>query len=174
MNDITLLLKALHFAAEKHRHQRRKGAEASPYINHPIAVAHTLSVVGGVTDLSILAAAVLHDTVEDTETTQEELAQQFGEDTASIVAEVTDDKSLPKAERKRRQIAHAPQLSNAAKLVKLADKLCNVTDIVERPPEWPQWRKDEYVRWAGEVVEGLRGTNEALEIRFDQAALAGQ
>ncbi len=174
MNDITLLLKALHFAAEKHRHQRRKGAEASPYINHPIAVAHTLSEVGGVTDLSILAAAVLHDTVEDTETTQEELAQQFGEDTASIVAEVTDDKSLPKAERKRRQIAHAPQLSNAAKLVKLADKLCNVTDIVERPPEWPQWRKDEYVRWAGEVVEGLRGTNEALEIRFDQAALADQ
>ena len=98
----------------------------------------------------------------------------LAQDGYQIVAEVTDDKSLPKAERKRRQIAHAPQLSNAAKLVKLADKLCNVTDIVERPPEWPQWRKDEYVRWAGEVVEGLRGTNEALEIRFDQAALADQ
>lgn len=167
MTDTQCLIKALHFAADKHRDQRRKGTEASPYINHPIAVAHMLTEVGGITDVSTLCAAFLHDTVEDTDTTHEQLIELFGETIAQVVAEVTDDKSLSSAERKRHQVEHAPHLSDSAKLVKLADKLCNVNDIVERPPDWPQWRKDEYIRWASEVVDALRGVNLALEQHFD-------
>ena len=138
LTDTNLLLKALHFAADKHRDQRRKGAGAIPYINHPIAVAHTLSDVGGITDATTLAAAILHDTVEDTDATPEELEREFGAGVAGIVAEVTDDAALTRAARKQAQIDHAPRLSKPAMLVKLADKLCNVTDILERPPDWPQ------------------------------------
>ena len=170
LTDTNLLLKALYFAADKHRDQRRKGAGAIPYINHPIAVAHMLSDVGGITDATTLAAAILHDTVEDTDATPEELERQFGAGVAGIVAEVTDDPTLTRAARKQAQIDHAPRLSKPAMLVKLADKVCNVTDILERPPDWPQWRKDEYVRWAREVVEALRGTNSALESKFDEVA----
>ncbi|MGH8704392.1 MAG: HD domain-containing protein, partial [Burkholderiales bacterium] len=120
-----LLLRALSFAAHKHRDQRRKDAAASPYINHPIALAEVLAIEGEVSDIEVLAAALLHDTIEDTATSGEELRQQFGARIAGIVAEVTDDKTLPKAERKRAQVDHAAHLSAAAKLVKLADKTCN-------------------------------------------------
>ena len=127
-SELTLVLKALEFAAHKHRDQRRKDPAASPYINHPIALANVLVNEGGVTDVEVLAAALLHDTVEDTATTPEELEEQFGARIARIVAEVTDDKALPKAERKRLQVVHAAELSREAKLVKLADKICNLRD----------------------------------------------
>src|SRR5947199_4835157 len=117
-SPVAKLLAALNFAAQKHRAQRRKDSEATPYINHPIAVAELLARVGQVDDLSVLQAAILHDTVEDTQTTPEEIENQFGEAVRKLVAEVTDEKSLPKAERKRRQIEHAPQLSTAAKQIK--------------------------------------------------------
>src|SRR3954466_7229451 len=133
--ELALLLKALAFAAHKHRDQRRKDAEASPYINHPIALADVLVNEGGVTDFEVLCAALLHDTVEDTDTTHEELVDAFGSRIARIVAEVTDDQDLPKEERKRLQIEHAPHISREAKLVKLADKLCNLRDVAERPPK---------------------------------------
>ena len=129
------LLEALSFAADRHRDQRRKGAEASPYINHPIAVAEVLARVGGVSEIAVLQAAVLHDTLEDTNTTREELAARFGETVARIVAEVTDDKSLAKSERKQRQVEHALHLSREAKLVKLGDKICNVRDVLYAPPK---------------------------------------
>jgi guanosine-3',5'-bis(diphosphate) 3'-pyrophosphohydrolase len=122
------------FAAHKHRDQRRKGAEASPYINHPIAVTNVLTNEAGITDSTVLVAALLHDTIEDTDTTVEELQAQFGPEVASIVVEVTDDKSLPKQDRKRLQIEHAATLSDQAKLVKLADKICNLRDIGQSPP----------------------------------------
>src|SRR5215216_3011423 len=121
-DELALLLKALAFAAHKHRDQRRKDAEASPYINHPIALADVLVNEGGVTDIDVLCAALLHDTVEDTATTHEELVDVFGSRIARVVAEVTDDKNLAKADRKRLQIEHAATLSAEAKLVKLADK----------------------------------------------------
>jgi len=164
------LIAALSFAADKHRNQRRKDEEASPYINHPIALARILSVEGGVEDGLVLSAAVLHDTIEDTETRYEELAGQFGREIADVVLEVTDDKALPKAERKQLQIDHAPQLSRAAKLVKLADKIANVRDVADHPPsEWPIERRREYFDWAKRVVDGLRGTHERLEAAFDAA-----
>lgn len=163
------LLAALQFAAERHRDQRRKGIEASPYINHPIAVTRLLAEVGGVSDPVLLQAAILHDTVEDTETTLDELEARFGPEVRRVVEEVTDNKSLPKQERKRLQIEHAPQRSNRAKQLKLADKSSNLLDIAHRPPKnWTAERKLDYFDWAEQVVEGCRGVNPALEARFDE------
>jgi guanosine-3',5'-bis(diphosphate) 3'-pyrophosphohydrolase len=164
------MLEALQFAALKHRDQRRKDLEASPYINHPIALANILWREGGVTEPAIICAALLHDTIEDTETTAAELRKHFGRKIASIVMEVTDDKALEKAERKRAQIEHAPHLSREAKLVKLADKISNVRDMAASPPaHWPMRRRREYFDWAEKVVDGLRGVHPALEKIFDQA-----
>jgi guanosine-3',5'-bis(diphosphate) 3'-pyrophosphohydrolase len=173
-SELALLLRALAFAAHKHRDQRRKDAGASPYINHPIALADVLVNEAGVTDVAVLCAALLHDTVEDTDTTHDELVGAFGERIAGIVAEVTDDQALPKAERKRLQVAHAPGLSAQAKLVKLADKICNLRDVAERPPaSWDLTRRREYFDWARQVVDGLRGAAgdemRRLEAAFDAA-----
>ena len=163
-----LILDAAAFAAHKHRDQRRKDEGASPYINHPIGLAALLANEGGVSDARVLAAALLHDTIEDTRTTAAELEERFGTAIKDIVLEVTDDKSLPKAERKRRQVEHAPHISREARLVKLADKICNLRDIIASPPaDWPVERKREYFEWANDVVNGLRGTNAALEAIFD-------
>ena len=133
-NPTTALLEALHFAAAKHRDQRRKDVVASPYINHPIAVARLLASEGGVTDLVTLQGAILHDTIEDTETTPEELERHFGPAVRQLVAEVTDDKGLSKGDRKRLQIEHAPHLSLQAQQIKIADKTANVYDITASPP----------------------------------------
>src|SRR5260370_27309321 len=137
MTEASALLKALHFAANKHRDQRRKGVEASPYINHPIEVTELLARVGGVTDLVTLQSAILHDTIEDTRTTPDEIATEFGSDVRQIIEEVTDNKRLPKLERKRLQIEHAPHLSQRAKQIKIADKISNVRSVTQsRPTDW--------------------------------------
>lgn len=150
--------------------QRRKDADASPYINHPLALANILASEGNVEDVDVLVAALLHDTVEDTDTTPDELEREFGARVAAIVAEVTDDKSLPKEERKRLQIVKAGSKSHAAKLVKLADKISNLRDIATAPPaDWPLERRENYFHWAKKVVDGLRGSNSALEAEFDHA-----
>lgn len=171
MGDSTgRILAALQLAAEKHRDQRRKDLEASPYINHPIALASVLWAEGGVRDAAVICAALLHDTIEDTETTGEELRRRFGARVARIVVEVTDDKALPKQDRKRLQVEHAPHISREAKLVKLADKICNLRDVAERPPaKWDLQRRQEYFEWAKRVIDGLRGTHLKLEAAFDAA-----
>ncbi len=164
------ILAAIAFAANKHRNQRRKDAAASPYINHPIALANVLANEAGIDDERVLIAAILHDTVEDTETTAQELVRFFGQEIADIVLEVTDDKSLLKAERKQQQIDHAPTISRRAKLVKLADKICNLRDIANSPPAgWSLRRKQEYFDWAKAVIDGLRGVHPSLEFLFDTA-----
>ena len=163
-----LLLEAAHFAADRHRDQRRKDGGATPYINHPLAVAALLAEQG-IDDAGVLAAALLHDTVEDTETSIEEIESRFGARIAAIVAEVTDDKALDKAERKRLQVAHAAGKSEGAKLVKIADKTCNLRDIAAAPPDWPIERKRQYFDWAAEVVGAMRGTHARLEAAFDAA-----
>ena len=161
-------IKAVAFAAEKHKNQRRKDAQASPYINHPIALANVLANEGDIANKDVLIGALLHDTIEDTETTPEELKAIFGEKIASIVMEVTDDKNLPKAQRKALQIEHAAHASMEAKLVKLADKICNLRDMLSSPPQdWTLQRKRDYFTWAEEVVAGLRGSNSKLEKIFD-------
>lgn len=170
MTDIGRLLDAVNFAAQRHIHQRRKDAPASPYINHPIALAHLLATTGGVTDLAVLQAAVLHDTLEDTETTAAELRAAFGDAVTELVLEVSDDKSLPKATRKALQIAHAPDKSAGAALVKLADKTCNLRDLIAAPPaDWPLARRQEYFDWAKQVVDGLPRVNAAMLAAFEQA-----
>lgn len=167
--DFALVLKAAAFAAMKHSGQRRKDADASPYINHPLALAHVLASEGGITDPAVIAGALLHDTVEDTETTFEELEREFGSAVTGIVAEVTDDKTLPKEERKRLQIVKSASKSHGAKLVKLADKICNLRDIAASPPtDWSVDRKRAYFDWAAEVVDGLQGASPKLEAAFDQ------
>lgn len=168
-NELILLLQALHFAADKHRHQRRKDAPASPYINHPIAVAETLSAVGGVNDAVTLVAGILHDTIEDTETTGAELEARFSREIRAVVEEVTDDKSLPPALRKQQQIEQARHHSPRAQLVKLADKICNVRDLRDAPPDgWSTERKRKYLAWAQAVVNEVRGSNAAMEAYFDR------
>lgn len=168
-----LLLEAVAFAAEKHRHQRRKDAHASPYINHPIELAILLQREG-ITDPVTLCAALLHDTIEDTQTTADELRAAFGDEIARVVLEVTDDKHLPKQDRKRLQIEHAHTLSKRARAVKLADKICNLQDIVRSPPTgWSLARRREYFDWARAVIDGLRGDHPHLERLFDSVHEAG-
>lgn len=168
-NDLSEFLEAASFAAEKHIGQKRKGRDQAPYINHPLEVANLLVNVGRIRDYDVLIAALLHDTVEDTETTREEIADRFGEDVASIVMEVTDDKTLPKAERKQKQVEHAPHLSKGAKQLKMCDKISNITDIMNNPPDgWSDERRLEYIEWGERVFAGLRGANEALEEYFDK------
>lgn len=167
-DPVATLLHAAEFAAHKHRDQRRKGDDASPYINHPLALANVLSNEGGITDVVILAAALLHDTLEDTETTYEELRGQFGESVADVVVEVTDTKWLSKQARKRLQISKASHSSTRARAVKIADKICNLRDILASPPAgWSLERKQQYFDWARKVVDGVRGEHPELERRFD-------
>lgn len=167
MTELTVFLRALHFAADMHRDQRRKDPDASPYINHPICVAQILADIGGVDDLDVLSAAVLHDTVEDTEATLHDIELAFGLRIARIVEEVTDDKMLEKSERKQAQIEHAPHISREGALVKVADKIANVRDVGANPPKkWEPARREEYLDWAEQVVARCQPENPALTEYF--------
>jgi len=168
-NDLSLLVRAIAFAATKHKDQRRKDEAASPYINHPVALVDLLVHEGGVTDLATLVAAVLHDTIEDTQTTSEEIQAVFGAVICTIVNEVTDDKALGRSACKQAQIDKAPNLSREARAVKLADKICNLRDVATNPPAgWETERRQAYFDWAKQVIDGLRGHHSLLEDLFDE------
>lgn len=170
MTDLALILRAAAFAADKHRTQRRKDADASADINHPIGLARVLAAEAGIEDPIAISAALLHDTIEDTQTTTAELESEFGAEIRAVVEEVTDDKRLLKSERKRLQIEHADSLSPRARLVKLADKICNLRDLSTAPPVgWSIERKREYFDWAKAVIDRIRGTHPTLESLFDEA-----
>ena len=169
MTEVGALLGAARFAAERHSDQRRKDIKSSPYINHVLSVAEVLTH-HGIEDIITLQAALLHDTIEDTETSPDELDDLFGSEVLSVVLEVTDDKSLDKVERKRIQIEKSPHLSDRAKLVKLGDMISNVTDVGANPPaDWSQERRIEYLDWTEQVVNGCRGVHEWLEEHYDMA-----
>ncbi len=173
MNPILTLAEAYHFAAAKHVGQRRKGEAEEPYVNHLTEVADLVARATGGADVELIVAAVLHDTVEDTETSLAEITERFGPRVSGLVAEVTDDKSLPKAERKLLQIEHAAHASREAQTIKLADKTSNLRAMAISPPkDWPAERRTEYLAWAQRVVAGCRGANPWLEAQFDQAAAA--
>jgi guanosine-3',5'-bis(diphosphate) 3'-pyrophosphohydrolase len=168
-HEIQAILSAAHYAAEKHASQKRKGQAAEPYINHLIEVAHLVSTATPEQDTVI--AALLHDVIEDAGVTKEELARRFGSDVANLVAEVTDDKSLPKAERKRLQVENAPKKSVRAQTIKLADKISNLRAMLSSPPaDWSLQRKHEYFDWAKRVVDGLKAPNPALKAEFEETA----
>ncbi|MBR0797810.1 bifunctional (p)ppGpp synthetase/guanosine-3',5'-bis(diphosphate) 3'-pyrophosphohydrolase [Bradyrhizobium jicamae] len=165
-----LVTRAVRFAAERHADQRRKGLRQRPYFNHLAEVADLLSEATGGDDTALIAAAYLHDTIEDTQTGPDELREQFGADITSLVMEVTDDKSLPKMERKRLQIATAPKKSPRAKLLKIADATSNVRTLALDPPtDWGADRMQDYVDWAGQVISHCRGLNPILDTAFDTA-----
>lgn len=169
MNNLKTLTQAISFAARKHTKQTRKGADNQPYINHPLEVLNLLTNVGNVKDFDVLIAAVLHDTIEDTNTTEAEIQELFGANVRKMVMELTDDKTLPKAERKRLQIEHAPHISKGAQAIKLCDKISNISDVLKNPPDgWSDERRSEYVKWGESVVDGLRGANANLEKHFDE------
>lgn len=168
-SSVHLIVKAVAYSTEKHKDQRRKNSEQHPYICHPVRVANLLLNDGGIRDASVLAAAFLHDTVEDTNATLEEIQTIFGTEVALLVKEVSDDKSLPKDVRKQLQIRHAPNLSSKAKTIKLADKLDNLSELLHLTPQgWSPERVGNYFEWAAAVVDGLRGSNPALEKNLDR------
>lgn len=166
--DIVRMAKAIDFAARAHTPQRRKGAAAEPYVNHLAEVALLVAEATQGADANLVIAANLHDTIEDCEVPYETLLAEFGKDVADLVREVTDDKNLLKAERKRLQVEHARSATLRAKHIKLADKISNLNSILASPPaDWSAERKREYFEWAAKVVAGCRGVNPWLEARFD-------
>ena len=172
--DVLTLMRAAVFSAQAHVDQRRKGAGQEPYVNHVLEVANMLAIATGGTDTTLLVGALLHDTVEDCGVLPADLEGRFGREVASLVAEVTDDKSLPKAERKRLQVVNAPHKSDRAKRLKIADKISNLQALVNSPPaDWSEERKRDYFTWAHQVVDGLRGVDRGLEAAFDAAYEAG-
>src|ERR1700694_2482334 len=169
LTGLRVVSEAADFAARRHTGQQRKGRGNEPYVNHLAEVADLLSIATDGIDAELVAAGWLHDTIEDTETTREELAQKFGERVAALVVEVTDDMSLPKNERRQKQIVDAPKKSPGAKLIKIADKISNIrARIVDQPN--PAERDDlaDYVAWAEKVVAGCRGVNAVLDRTFDE------
>ena len=175
MKEWLRVLKAADAAARWHVNQRRKGPAKEPYINHLLEVATLVAEATDGDDTDLVVAALLHDAIEDCEVPRALIAEIFGEDVASIVEEVTDDKTLPKAVRKEEQIKAAPTKSTRAKLLKLADKTSNLRAIAaSAPAEWSVKRRIEYVRWARDVAKGLRNVNQKLEDQFDEAAAAAE
>jgi guanosine-3',5'-bis(diphosphate) 3'-pyrophosphohydrolase len=171
LTPLRLVSEAAELAARWHGGQRRKGRGDEPYLNHLAEVANLLSATSQGEDAELVAAGWLHDTIEDTETTHDELAQRFGLRVAGLVEECTDDMSLPKSERRRRQVIDAPHKSDGAKLIKIADKINNVrARIFPNPSEEQREELADYVAWAGQVVAGCRGVNAALDALFDEAA----
>ena len=170
MNNIEILTRAYDFAARRHETQRRKGTRGEPYINHLTEVAMLVAQATNWQDAALVAAGVLHDTIEDTDTKFEDVLAAFGDDIAGLVMEATDDKSLPKAERKRLQIEHAPHKSPRAKILKLADKISNLRSLEASPPDWPLARKHAYIAWAREVAAGLKGQSKWLDDLFESTA----
>lgn len=174
MNDIVRITWALDFAARKHVSHRRKGLAAEPYINHLAEVALLLAEATDGKDTELVMAGLLHDCIEDQGVGFEELAELFGADVAGLVGEVTDDKSLEKAERKRLQVEHAPHQSERARILRIADKISNLHSMSSSPPkDWDVKRRREYFEWAKAVVAGCRGVSPSLEAKFDEAYRSG-
>ena len=176
---MTRVIGAIAFAAHAHRMQRRKDQEETPYINHPVALVQILAVEAGIEDADVLCAAALHDYLEDCcgdagqvtlEAGRRLLRERFGAQVLALVDAVTDDKSLPKAERKRQQVEQAAHIPHGAQLIKLADKTANLRDLSQFPPaDWPAFRRRDYFDWAAQVIAQLRGAHPQLEALFDQA-----
>jgi len=175
VNDTVLITHALRFAAERHSSQRRKGQAKEPYVNHLAEVSELVADATEGKDVNLIAAALLHDTIEDTETSSDELVATFNNDIAQLVADVTDDKSLPKQDQKNLQVVNSRAQNMRVKLLKLADKTSNLRSLANSPPEnWNTERKQAYIDWAIKVAAGLKGVNPWLEERFDEALRGAQ
>jgi (p)ppGpp synthase/HD superfamily hydrolase len=169
LTGLRLVSEAAEFAARRHTGMQRKGRGNEPYINHLAEVANLLAIATDGADAELVAAGWLHDTIEDTETTREELAQKFSERVAALVVEVTDDMTLPKDQRRQKQVIDAPKKSPGAKMIKIADKISNIRARIHPQPNQVE-REDliDYVAWAEKVVAGCRGVNAMLDRTFDE------
>ena len=169
VDQVQRILAAAHFAAERHKGQKRKGEAAEPYVNHLIEVAELIARSSNLLDANLVMAGFLHDTVEDTDVTPQELEQRFGKDVTALVMEVTDDKSLPKEQRKALQVQTAHKKSPRAQTLKLADKISNLRALISTPPSnWPTQRKRDYFVWARNVVSELSDPNPILKAEFER------
>ena len=169
LTGLRLVCEAAELASRRHSGQPRKGHEGEPYINHLAEVANLLASVTDGADAELVAAGWLHDTIEDTDTTHEELAQRFGLHVADMVEEVTDDMTLPKSERRRLQVIEAPNSSAGAKQIKIADKISNIRARIFFEPSFEQKLElIDYLGWAEQVVAGCRGVNAGLDALFDE------
>lgn len=167
--DLYRIIEAIEFSAQKHQFQTRKDPDSTPYIIHPIGVANNLLTIGNVRDPDIIIGALLHDTVEDTNTTFEEIEEKFGSRVTGFVSEVTDNKLLPQQSRKQLQIEHAPHKSAGAAQIKLADKLYNLIDLAQSPPPgWEKARVNAYFTWGQAVVDNLPWVNKPLKKAIDE------
>ncbi len=164
--DTKNIFKALAFAAEKHRSQHRKGWQHVPYINHPIEVARLITDIGEVTNNGCIQAAFLHDILEDTDTTENEIEHLFGKNVLNLIMELTDDKSLPSDKQKELQLITASALSPLAKTIRIADKIANITDMMTYPIWWSKRKKTNYLSWANEVVKACADANPKLAAHF--------
>jgi (p)ppGpp synthase/HD superfamily hydrolase len=175
LEGLRLVSEAAELAARRHNGMARKGRGNEPYINHLAEVANLLAAATEGADAELVAAGWLHDTVEDTETTREELAKKFSERVAALVIEVTDDMRLPKDQRRQKQIVDAPKKSPGAKLIKIADKISNIRARILPQPDQDE-RDDliDYVAWAEQVVRGCRGGNAMLDRTFDETVDAAR
>jgi len=168
LTGLRLVSEAAELAARRHSGQQRKGHEDEPYINHLAEVASLLAAATD--DAELVAAGWLHDTIEDTDTSRDELAERFGARVADMVEEVTDDMTLAKSERRRRQVIDAPKKSPGAKLIKIADKISNIRARIFFEPDIAQQEElTDYLAWAEQVVAGCRGVNARLDALFDEA-----
>jgi GTP diphosphokinase / guanosine-3',5'-bis(diphosphate) 3'-diphosphatase len=168
LGNLHFIFSALEFAATKHQFQKRKGAAGIPYINHPIEVAALLNKKISNPSVDLLIAAILHDVIEDTDAKKEDIQNKFGKKVLGIVLEVTDDMRLPSIKRKALQIQHAKDLSYEARCIKIADKTCNIRDILFTRIKWSRKRKIKYIRWAIHVVNEIRDTHPELIEEFDR------
>jgi guanosine-3',5'-bis(diphosphate) 3'-pyrophosphohydrolase len=159
VDQCTTVLRAAQIAAVWHADQKSKGTSGAPYINHLIEVAYLVAEATKGKDTNLLVAAILHDAIEDQEIAGKEIAKRFGDDIASLVLEVTDDKSLPSQQRKRLQVEHAPRKSRRAKILELTDKVSNMRSIANNPPDWSNKRGLACVQWGRAVVAGLGGAS---------------
>jgi guanosine-3',5'-bis(diphosphate) 3'-pyrophosphohydrolase len=170
LTGLRLVSEAAELAARRHSGQQRKGDENEPYINHLAEVASLLAAVTDGEDADLVAAGWLHDTIEDTDTSHDELAQRFGARVAGLVEEVTDDMTLAKSERRRLQVIDAPKKSPGAKLIKIADKISNIRARIFFEPDAEQQEElADYLAWADQVVRSCRGVNARLDALFDEA-----
>ncbi|MCB0587630.1 MAG: bifunctional (p)ppGpp synthetase/guanosine-3',5'-bis(diphosphate) 3'-pyrophosphohydrolase [Phaeodactylibacter sp.] len=170
-NDLLAkVMDAAVYAAMKHQYQRRAGYDKLPYMNHLLKVTEALIRIGGERDEALLLAAVLHDVLEDTDATHEELARHFGREAADIVLELTDDMSIPYMERKWLQVEKARQLSEKARKIRIVDKATNIRDILSYPLDWPLEKKENYLDNSIQVVSRIRGANPRLDAWFDETA----
>jgi len=162
--DAEAVLGAAIFATEKHKSQVRSNEKKTPYIIHPIEVADLVMKIGHVYDKDVLITALLHDVMDDTQTTYEQITSLYGTKVSSYLEEMTSKQGLSLKEQKKQQIMQAFRQNPSVAIIKLSDKLSNLKTLATSPPpSWSRDRIDQYFQWAQTVIENLPESNQLLK-----------